>query len=357
MSSPVSLTPEEKSFFSALASVSEPVLGTKVDCLVRLHDGCLSVESNNFLRRFWIWLCGTKEEYNLQKNVKVLSEAIHRGLVMNVRGNSNGELQKKVEDCYSRYKKLISYYADRHKDEGFNQEAFRLENLFRPQENLWREKLPADIKELLKTDDGRLSPMERAVKDEFNRRAAVELDAGPWAQNLDGHWLEERVDKVLDLVFMAAGNKLFGQWEKENRSEGKDVFVAHVKKCIKGQLSRGVGEFLLDATMSNNFKNYNFDDRFSKLEERFPLPEDQSSQITDVQRKYRGLKDRWRSLSRPFESIPTYVHPSNSTVLKRELDYIAEELDKDLQAFETKVLSGGDASSGSSAGPAERVKL
>ena len=165
MSSPVSLSHEDRKLFSDFTSIPWPLDG-ETHCLVRVRNERLSFEADNKLRRLWISFTGARKEYCFPANMVVLSDLIQRGIKMIMRETLDEEMQIKVRESFRRYQKLIGIYAERHHAEGFDPELFRLGNIPQPLRFLQEEEsvVPPEVIALFHKPVSELSPGDLAFK-------------------------------------------------------------------------------------------------------------------------------------------------------------------------------------------------
>ncbi len=136
-----SVAPEfEKRFFDEFAAVPTyySSFNKGVRCLIRVQGGdhSISIESKNIFRRFWIWLTGTKEEYNLKVNLQYVASKIQGGIRKITEGPLDSSTEKKIVACYKRYQLLVTYYAWHHNERNFSVHEFEERYLSLPLDGL-----------------------------------------------------------------------------------------------------------------------------------------------------------------------------------------------------------------------------
>jgi hypothetical protein len=176
----------DKQFFDEFASV--PLKRTSiwqgVQCLVRVQgeDRVVSVESKNIARKFWVWVRGTKEEYNLQANIERLADKIQSGIRRVTEGGLDPLLEQKVAACYKRYQILVTYYSHWHvKSRSFTGPDFEERYLSLPVNGLLRE-----FEEKLRSWEREGSDVHRIIArtalnfvDKLKYRVSIEITYDP----------------------------------------------------------------------------------------------------------------------------------------------------------------------------------
>ena len=120
------LSKADQKFFDDFSSVPLPA-NDKLPCLVRLHNGELSVERNSLWNRFCIWFWGRKNEYVFKNVAQQLAKKIEDGLLagtISVKGEAREKTQAELSACYERYSRLVKHYALKHEGPGFNSKRF-----------------------------------------------------------------------------------------------------------------------------------------------------------------------------------------------------------------------------------------
>jgi hypothetical protein len=132
-------------FFDQLAAAPLKYSGFHegVQCFVHVHgeDHSVSIESKSLARKFWIWVTGAKEEYNLEANIEYLADKIQGGIQKIVEGPVDPATVRKIAACYKRYQLLVPYYASHHsaKERYFSSIRFERQHTFQPLNGLLRE--------------------------------------------------------------------------------------------------------------------------------------------------------------------------------------------------------------------------